>query len=299
MTDQRPLGTVLTAMVTPMHDDGSIDIDGAVKVAEYLLAHGSDGLVISGTTGEAPTTHAPEKVELTTALVEAVGDRATIIAGAGSNDTAHAIMMAQQAQECGAHGVLALTPYYSKPSDVGVLAHFEAIAGATDLPIMLYDIPGRTAKPISDRVLDAIAERENVVAVKDATGDIAQARDRIARTGLAWYSGDDPLTLDFLRAGAVGVVSVASHAIGESIARMIAAHDAGDDAAAQAELDSQQAAIEAIMGGGLGAVTAKAAMEALGVIASRHMRLPHVTFDDAEYTSFVALLRQAGVPVEH
>lgn len=299
MNDQRPLGTVLTAMVTPMHDDGSIDIDGAVKVAEYLLAHGSDGLVISGTTGEAPTTHAPEKVELTTALVEAVGDRATIIAGAGSNDTAHAIMMAQQAQECGAHGVLALTPYYSKPSDVGVLAHFEAIAGATDLPIMLYDIPGRTAKPISDRVLDAIAERENVVAVKDATGDIAQARDRIARTGLAWYSGDDPLTLDFLRAGAVGVVSVASHAIGESIARMIAAHDAGDDAAAQAELDSQQAAIEAIMGGGLGAVTAKAAMEALGVIASRHMRLPHVTFDDAEYTSFVALLRQAGVPVEH
>ncbi|WP_062072807.1 4-hydroxy-tetrahydrodipicolinate synthase [Demequina sediminicola] len=298
MTETRPLGTVLTAMVTPMHNDGSIDIDGAIKVAEYLLAHGSDGLVISGTTGEAPTTHAPEKQELTTALVEAVGDRATIVAGAGSNDTAHAIMMAEQAQECGAHGVLALTPYYSKPSDVGVLAHFEAIASATDLPIMLYDIPGRTAKPISDRVLDAIAERRNVVAVKDATGDIAQAKARIERTGLAWYSGDDPLTLEFLNAGAVGVVSVASHAVGESIARMIAAHDAGDAVTAEAEFEAQRGAIDVIMGGGLGAVTAKATMQALNAIDSRHMRLPHVTFDDAEYAQFVVQLRAAGVPVE-
>ena len=297
MTGTRPLGTVLTAMVTPMHDDGTLDIDGAITVAEHLLAHGSDGLVVSGTTGEAPTTHAPEKVELTTALVEAVGDRATIVAGAGSNDTAHAVMMAEQAQECGAHGVLALTPYYSKPSQVGVLAHFEAIAAATDLPIMLYDIPGRTAMPIGDAALDAIAARDNVVALKDATGDVAQAKARIERTGLAWYSGDDPLTLDFLRAGAVGTVSVVSHVVGESIARMIAAHDAGDDAAAQAELDSQMPVIDALMGGGLGAVTAKAAMHALGVIDSRHMRLPHVAFDDAELGDLVARLRAAGVPI--
>lgn len=298
MDDMRPLGTVLTAMVTPMHDDGSLDIDGAIKVAEYLVDHGSDGLVVSGTTGEAPTTHAPEKVELTTALVEAVGDRATIVAGAGSNDTAHAVMMAQQAQECGAHGVLALTPYYSKPSDLGVLAHFEAVAGATDLPVMLYDIPGRTAKPISDAVLDAIAERPNVVAVKDATGDVEQAKARIQRTGLAWYSGDDPLTLEFLRVGAVGVVSVASHVVGESIARMVEAHRAGDDEKAAAEFMSHARAIDAVMGGGLGAVTAKSAMHALGVISSRHMRLPHVTFNDAEYAEYVSLLRDAGVPVE-
>ena len=298
MTATRPLGTVLTAMVTPMHDDGSLDIDGAIKVAEYLLSHGSDGLVVSGTTGEAPTTHAPEKVDLTTALVEAVGDRATIVAGAGSNDTAHAVMMAEQAQECGAHGVLALTPYYSKPSSKGVIAHFEAIAGATDLPIMLYDIPGRTAMPIRDEVLDTIAQRDNVVALKDATGDLAQAKARIERTGLAWYSGDDPLTLEFLRAGGVGTVSVVSHVVGESIARMIAAHDAGDDATAEAEMAAQGAAIDALMGAGLGAVTAKASMQALGVIAGRHMRLPHVTFDDAEYAELVARLRDAGVPVE-
>ncbi|MFW7413974.1 4-hydroxy-tetrahydrodipicolinate synthase [Demequina sp. SO4-18] len=297
MTEPRPMGTVLTAMVTPMHDDGTIDIDSAIAVANYLIDHGSDGLVVSGTTGEAPTTHAPEKLELTTALVEAVGDRAFIVAGAGSNDTAHAVMMAEQAQECGADGVLALTPYYSKPSQLGVLAHFEAIASSTDLPIMLYDIPGRTAMPIADATLDAIARRDNVVAVKDATGDVAQARERIERTGLAWYSGDDPLTLDFLRAGAVGVVSVASHVIGESIARMVAAHEAGDPSAADAEFASHLPIIDVIMGDGLGAVTAKASMQALGVTSSRHMRLPHVAFDDAEYGEFVTRLRAAGVPL--
>lgn len=297
MTEPRPMGTVLTAMVTPMNEDGTLDIDAAVKVANYLIDHGSDGLVISGTTGEAPTTHAPEKYELTTALVEAVGDRAFIVAGAGSNDTAHAVMMTEQAQQCGAHGVLALTPYYSKPSQLGILAHFEAIASSTDLPIMLYDIPGRTARPIADATLDAIAQRDNVVAVKDATEDLAQAKDRIERTGLAWYSGDDPLSLEFLRVGAVGVVSVASHVVGESIARMIAAHSAGDLDAAQAEFDSQRSVIDAIMGRDPGAVTAKAAMQALGVTSSRHMRLPHVAFDDIEYDAFVARLRAAGVPV--
>ena len=141
MNDPRPLGTVLTAMVTPMHADGTIDIDSTIVLANHLLDHGSDGLVISGTTGEAPTTHAPEKLELTRALVEAVGHRATLIAGAGSNDTAHAVMMAQQATEAGVDGVLALVPYYSKPSQKGIVAHLSAIAGATELPGMLYDIP--------------------------------------------------------------------------------------------------------------------------------------------------------------
>lgn len=294
---EAPFGTVLTAMVTPMHADGSLDIEGAIAVAEFLLDHGSDGLVVSGTTGEAPTTHAPEKVELTTALVEAVGDRATILAGAGSNDTAHAVMMAEQAEACGADGVLALTPYYSKPSQRGVLAHFRAIADAVDLPIMLYDIPGRTALAIGDDTLDAIAEHPNVVALKDATGKPAAAADKIARTGLAWYSGDDPLTLDFLAAGAVGVVSVVSHAVGDSIARMVAAHQAGDQEAAAAEMEHQRPVIEAIMGGGVGAVTAKAAMQALGLLSGRHMRLPHVPLDDDEYADLQAALRRSGVAV--
>lgn len=291
----RPFGTVLTAMVTPMNDDGSVDLEGAQRVAKYLVDHGSDGLVISGTTGEAPTTHAPEKEDLTRAVVEAVGERAMVVAGAGSNDTAHAVMMAAQAQECGAHGVLALTPYYSKPSQAGVVAHFEAICDASDLPVMLYDIPGRTALAIGDDAIDQISAFPTVKAVKDATGDVAQAKSRIERTGLAWYSGDDPLTLEFLRVGAVGVVSVASHAIGEVLARMIAAHDAGDTAAAEAAHDEAMPVIEAMMGGGLGAVTAKATMQALGVIESRRMRLPHLAADAGEYDYLRAALKAAGV----
>ncbi len=292
-----PLGTVVTAMVTPMHEDGSLDLDGAIAAANYLLEHGSDALVISGTTGEAPTTHAPEKVELTEALVEAVGDRATIIAGAGSNDTVHAVRMAEQAAEAGADAILALTPYYSKPSQRGVLAHFDAIIDATDLPVMIYDIPGRTALAVSDWVLDELATRETVVAVKDATGNVPQAAERIERTGLAWYSGDDGLTLDFLKAGAVGTVSVAAHAAGDSISRMVHAYLEGDVATAEAEFAAHLPIIDAVMGGGLGAVTAKAAMYALGVIDSQHMRLPHVVLETHEYADFTAALRAAGVAV--
>lgn len=296
MNESRPLGTVLTAMVTPMHADGSIDIDSAIALANHLLDHGSDGLVISGTTGEAPTTHAPEKLELTTALVEAVGHRGTIIAGAGSNDTAHAVMMAQQAQEAGAHGVLALVPYYSKPSQKGVVAHLSAIAGATDLPVMLYDIPGRTGIALTDGSLDELAEVSNIVANKDATGDVNAAKDRIARTGLAWYSGDDPLTLEFLRAGAAGVVSVSAHVAGERIAAMIAAHDSGDTAAADSLHEELLPVHDAIFNGP-GASNAKAAMELLGVIPGRHMRLPLLPLDDDELAALASALRAAGVSI--
>ncbi|WP_084076773.1 4-hydroxy-tetrahydrodipicolinate synthase [Demequina sp. NBRC 110057] len=296
MTAQRPFGTVLTAMVTPMHADGTLDIDGAVNVAKYLVDHGSDGLVISGTTGEAPTTHAPEKAELTAALVEAVGDRATLIAGAGSNDTAHAVMMAEQAAEAGVDGVLALVPYYSKPSQKGIVAHLSAIAGATELPVMLYDIPGRTGVALSDESFDSLAQIETIVANKDAAGDVAAAKDRIARTGLAWYSGDDPLTLEFLRAGAAGVVSVSAHAAGERIAAMIAAHDAGDTATAD-RLHEELLPVHDAIFSGPGAANAKAAMQLLGVIPGRHMRLPLLPLDDEEYTSLASALRAAGVPI--
>jgi 4-hydroxy-tetrahydrodipicolinate synthase len=292
----RPFGTLLTAMVTPMHPDGEIDYDAARRVAAYLIEHGSDGLVLSGTTGEAPTTHAPEKVALIEAVKDEVGDRAFIVSGAGSNDTAHAVRMAEQAADAGADGILALTPYYSRPSQAGMIAHFDAIVDATDLPVMLYDIPGRTGLAISDDSMDVLATRPTVVAVKDATGNVKQAKARLERTGLAWYSGDDPLTLDFLRVGAVGAVSVASHAVGDIIARMIAAHDAGDDDAAEDALKESMPVIDAIMGAGVGAVMAKAAMHAMTVIDNRHMRLPHLAATHEEYHALVAALGAAGIP---
>ncbi len=293
-TPARPFGTVLTAMVTPMRADGAIDFDGVGRLARHLVGHGSDGLVLSGTTGEAPTTHAPEKVELIQAVREAVGPDVTIVTGAGSNDTAHAVRMAEQGAEAGADGILGLVPYYSRPSQAGIVAHLTAIADASELPVMVYDIPGRTGVALADASYDALAEVSTIVAVKDATGNVEGARERIRRTGLVWYSGDDPLTLEFLRAGAVGVVSVISHVAGERIAAMIAAHDAGDDAAADA-LNAECAPISAaIMGGGLGAVMAKAAVQALGIIDSRAMRLPHVPATDAEYADLAAALRAAG-----
>lgn len=293
----RPFGTVLTAMVTPMHPDGEIDYKAAQRVAAHLVAHGSDGLVLSGTTGEAPTTHAPEKVDLIKAVRDELGDKAFIVSGAGSNDTAHAVRMAEQAADAGADGILALTPYYSRPSQRGLVAHFDAIVEATDLPVMLYDIPGRTGLAISDESLNELATRTAIVAVKDATGNVKQAKQRIERTGLAWYSGDDPLTLDFLRAGAVGVVSVASHACGDVIARMVAAHDAGDNDAADAALEEAMPVIDAIMGSGVGAVMAKAAMHAMSVIDNRHMRLPHLAASHEEYHALVAALGAAGIPI--
>lgn len=291
-----PFGRVLTAMVTPMHDDGELDLDAAHRLARHLIDHGSDGLVLSGTTGESPTTHAPEKVALIQAVKAAVGERATIVAGACSNDTAHAVRMASQAADAGADGILALTPYYSRPSQAGLVAHLSAIADATELPVMVYDIPGRTGLAISDASYDALAQHERIVAIKDATGDVATAKERMERTGLAWYSGDDGLTLEFLRAGGVGTVSVASHAAGELIARMVAAHEAGEDKDAEALNEHAAPIIEAIMGAGLGAVMAKAAAQAMGIIDGRHMRLPHVRATLEEYHELTAALSAAGVP---
>ena len=297
MNSSRPFGTVLTAMVTPMHSDGTIDIDSAIALANYLLDHGSDGLVVHGTTGEAPTTHAPEKLDLTTALVEAVGHRATIVAGAGSNDTAHAVMMAEHAEQAGADGVLALVPYYSKPSQKGIVAHLSAIAAASTLPVMLYDIPGRTGVALTDDSFDALAEVSTILANKDATGNPPAAKDRIARTGLAWYSGDDPLTLELLREGAVGAVTVSGHVVGERIAAMIAAHDAGATALAD-QLHEEMLPVHDAIFNGPGAANAKAAMELLGVIPGRHMRLPLVPLDDDEVSALASVLRGAGVPFD-
>ena len=289
-----PFGSVLTAMVTPMHEGGAIDLESAQKLAKFLVARGCDGLVLSGTTGEAPTTHAPEKVDLIRAVREAVGPDVTLLAGVGSNDTAHAVRMAEQADDAGADGILALTPYYSKPTQAGVVAHFRAILGSTNLPVMLYDIPGRTGLAISDWAYDQLASHARIVAVKDATGDVIAAKERIERTDLAWYSGDDPLTLDFLRAGAVGVVSVSSHIASREIAAMIAAHFAGDTAEAE-RINEALMPVHAAVFNGPGAINAKSAMYWAGVIPSRAMRLPLLPANDADYGALVAVLEAAGM----
>ncbi|MBC7292465.1 MAG: 4-hydroxy-tetrahydrodipicolinate synthase [Actinotalea sp.] len=291
----RPFGAVLTAMVTPMTDDGTVDLDAAAHLARHLVDHGHDGLVLNGTTGEAPTTHAPEKADLVRAVVEAVGDRAVVVAGAGSNDTAHAVRMAEQAADAGAHGLLVVTPYYSRPSQEGVYRHTVAVADSTDLPVMLYDVPGRTAVRYSEAVLDRLAEHERIVAIKDATGDVVGALRGTRRTGLAWYSGDDPLTLPFLAHGAVGVVSMAGHLVGDLIAEMVRAVDAGDLAAARASLLRQLPAVDIICGSGNGALRSKLALWLTGVIPSPAMRLPQVPADEDEVAAVRAALVSAGL----
>ncbi len=228
-----PFGRVLTAMVTPFTASGDLDLDGAQRLASYLVEHGNDGLLVSGTTGESPTTSDGEKERLLRAVVDAVGEQVPVIAGVGTNDTAHTVELARTAEKAGARGLLAVTPYYSKPPQAGLLAHFRAVADATGLPVMLYDIPGRTATAIETETLVRLAEHERIVAVKDAKGDLVATATVLSRTDLAFYSGDDILTLPFLSIGAVGVVGVPTHLFGKRVGAMIAAYEAGDVASAR------------------------------------------------------------------
>jgi len=223
-----PFGRVLTAMVTPFTGDGGLDLDGAQRLATYLVDHGNDGIVISGTTGESPTTTDDEKERLLRAVLEAVGDRAKIIAGVGTNDTRHTIELAHAAEKAGAHGLLVVTPYYSKPPQTGLLQHFTQVADATGLPNMLYDIPGRTGTPIETETLVRLAAHDRITAVKDAKGDIEGSAWVMQRTDLAYYSGDDKVTLPLLSVGGVGVVGVPTHLFGVETAQMIAAYLSGD-----------------------------------------------------------------------
>src|SRR5690554_4239205 len=278
----RPFGALLTAMVTPMKPSGDIDVDAAVALAKRLATHGHDGVVLNGTTGEAPTTHAPEKAELVSAVVEAVGEDLVILAGAGSNDTAHAVRMAEQAAEAGAHGLLVVTPYYSRPSQEGVLQHTKAVVEATELPVMLYDVPGRTVVRYSEATLDRLAELEQVVAIKDATGDVYGALKGAARTGLAYYSGDDPLLLAYLAHGAVGIVSMAAHLVGDAMRAVIDSFDAGDTAGALERFRTITGVIDLISESGNGALRSKTALAVLGHIPHPTMRLPHVAADAEE-----------------
>ncbi len=290
-----PFGSLLTAMITPMTEDGSVDLAAAAALATRLVDHGHDGVVLNGTTGEAPTTHAQEKADLIRAVVGAVGDRALVVAGAGSNDTRHAVRMAEQAAEAGAHGLLVVTPYYSRPSQEGIYQHTVAVANATDLPVMLYDVPGRTVVRYSRDTLARLSDHERIVAVKDATGDVQAAARAIADTGLAYYSGDDGLLLPFLAVGAVGLVSMAGHLVGDELARVISQFEAGDPRAARATFLSVLPAIDLICGSGNGALRSKLTLALLGHIPSATLRLPQAAADEREVTEVRAGLISAGL----
>jgi len=226
---RRPFGRLLTAMVTPLRADRSLDVDGAAALASWLVdEQGHDGLVISGTTGESPTTSDTEKDTLLRAVVEAVGDRAVIVAGVGTNDTQHSVELAKAAEKAGAHGLLVVTPYYSKPPQRGLMHHFTAVADASGLPVMMYDIPGRSGVAIATETILRLAEHQRIVAVKDAKGDLGETAWVTRNSGLAFYSGEDKLTLPLLSVGAVGVVGVPTHLFGPKTKAMIEAYERGD-----------------------------------------------------------------------
>jgi 4-hydroxy-tetrahydrodipicolinate synthase len=294
-----PFGRVLTAMVTAFDDDGSVDLDGTARVAEHLAGHGHDGVVVSGTTGESPTTSAEEDGRILRAVLEAVGDRLTVVAGVGTNDTAHSVQLAEQAEKLGAHGVLLVTPYYNKPTQEGIAAHFGAVAGASGLPVMLYDIPGRTGVTIAEDTYRRVAEHDRVVAVKDAVGDLCRGVRIMSETGLAYYSGDDVLNLGWLTHGGCGVVSVVGHVAGDQYAAMVDAVDRGDLAAALTTYRDLVPVVEAVMTTAQGAMTAKAAMQLLGVLPNRNVRLPLVPAGDALVAHLRDVLTAAGMLPTH
>ncbi|MEU3308050.1 4-hydroxy-tetrahydrodipicolinate synthase [Nocardiopsis sp. NPDC055551] len=225
----RPFGKMLTAMVTPMLEDGELDYDGAARLATYLVdEQHNDGLIISGTTGESPTTSDEEKDRLLRSVVEAVGDRAQIVAGVGTNDTRHSVRLAKAAEKAGAHGLLAVTPYYNKPPQEGLIRHFTEIADTTELPVMLYDIPHRTGTPIASETLVRLAEHPRIVANKDAKDNVGASSWVMERTDLAYYCGTDILNLPLLSVGAAGFVSVVGHIVGADLKDMIDAFEKGE-----------------------------------------------------------------------
>lgn len=287
------LGTVLTAMVTPFKQDGSLDTDAAARLANRLVDSGCDGLVLSGTTGESPTTTDDEKIALLRAVLEAVGDRARIIAGAGTYDTAHSVHLAKACAAEGAHGLLVVTPYYSRPSQVGLLAHFTAVADATPLPVVLYDIPPRSVVPIQWDTLRTLAEHPNIVAVKDAKGDLHGGGQIIAETGLAYYSGDDALNLPWLAMGAVGFVSVWGHLAASQLREMLSAFQSGDIATARKINVTLGPLVDAQAR--LGGVTLSKAGLRLQGFETGDPRLPQVPATPAEIDALAADMRAAAV----
>ncbi len=253
-------------MVTPMTPEGAVDYDGAARLAAYLVdEQRNDGLVVSGTTGESPTTSDSEDELLLRTVIDAVGDRATIVAGVGTNNTAHTLKLACQAEEAGAHGLLVVTPYYNKPPQDGLARHFTTVADSTGLPVMLYDIPGRTGTAIATETLVRLAAHPRIIAVKDAKGDMFAASKVMAETDLVFYSGDDALNLPWLSVGAAGFVSVVGHVVGADLRDMIDAFLAGDTEQARAIHRRLIPVITGIMTRTQGVIAAKAALSLLGL----------------------------------
>ncbi|MBF0582313.1 MULTISPECIES: 4-hydroxy-tetrahydrodipicolinate synthase [Corynebacterium] len=286
-------GTISVAMATPFNKDGSIDLEAGVSLAGHLVDKGCDSLVLAGTTGESPTVKLEEKLDLLKAVRSELGDRLKIIAGSGTYDTAESIEISRASQEAGADSLLVVTPYYSRPSQEGLVQHFSAVADAVDIPVCLYDIPSRSVVPIEPQTIARLAEHPNIAAVKDAKGDLYPAMQLMESTDLAWYSGDDPLNLAWLASGATGFISVIGHVAADRLRALRDAFDANDLAEARriavslAPLQRAQAR--------LGGVTfAKAALKLRGIDVGSP-RLPIIEPTDAELTQLEQDLQEAGV----
>ncbi len=287
------LGTVLTAMVTPFHADGTLDTVAAAQLATHLVDAGCDGLVVSGTTGESPTTTDDEKRELLRVVLEAVGDRARVIAGAGSYDTAHSIRLAKDAAAEGSHGLLVVTPYYSKPPQSGLVAHFTAVADATELPVLLYDIPPRSVIPILFETIYQLAAHPNIVGIKDAKGDLHGGGQTIAETGLAYYSGDDALNLPWLAMGATGFISVIAHVAAGQLRELLSAFSSGDIATAR-KINVNLAPLCNAMARLGGVTMSKAGLRLQGIDVG-DPRLPQMPATPAQLDALTADMRAASV----
>ncbi len=293
MTILAPFGRLATAMVTPFKKDLSIDWDGVATLASHLVSTGHDAIVVNGTTGEAPTTSDEEKDRIIKVVLDTVGSKARVVAGAGNNETSHSVEQAQRAQKAGAHGLLVVTPYYNKPPQAGIEAHFRAIADACDLPVMMYDIPGRTGIPIEPDTIVRLAEHPRIAALKDAKGDVASTSWVIKRSGIPVYSGDDILNLPLLAVGAVGFVSVCGHTVGPLLREMLDSWFAGNAARA---LEMHQKALPVFTGTfrTQGAILTKAALNLMG-LPGGYTRLPLVDATPAQIAQLREDLLAGGV----
>ena len=293
MRTPAPFGRLITAMITPFAKDGSIDWDGVATLAAHLADHGHDAIAVNGTTGEAPTTKSSEKLEIIKVVKSTVGSRVKVLSGAGDNETSYTVEQAKRSAEAGADGLLIVAPYYNKPPQAGIEAHFKAVASATDLPIMMYDIPGRTGVEIESDTIVRLFDVPNIIALKDAKGNLAATSDVIARCGIPVYSGDDILNLPFLSIGAVGFVSVCGHTVGSELKAMLDAWFAGDTARA---LEIHQKLIPVFKGTfkTQGAILTKAAMNLMGLPGGT-TRLPLVDATPAQIATLREDLIAGGV----
>jgi len=293
MRTPAPFGRLITAMITPFAKDGSIDWDGVATLATHLADHGHDAIAVNGTTGEAPTTKSSEKLEIIKVVKSTVGSRVKVLSGAGDNETSYTVEQAKRSADAGADGLLIVAPYYNKPPQAGIEAHFKAVASATDLPIMMYDIPGRTGVEIESDTIVRLFDVPNIVALKDAKGNLAATSDVIARCGIPVYSGDDILNLPFLSIGAVGFVSVCGHTVGNELKAMLDAWFAGDTARA---LEIHQKLIPVFKGTfkTQGAILTKAAMNLMGLPGGT-TRLPLVDATPAQIATLREDLIAGGV----